>query len=185
MTYIIDRVRLFMNGEWKSTSLLVDREKILAVKPEFKQYRYMKMTAKQFYMTPSHVFFTPHLPKTKNNSDYKNYFVRHFLQKGCTFLLIGLQAGRLSRLAQVLDEARILLESSPLDYTFAVQIPANKLSADWIRKAKRLKIPALLVEFNDAEELEQIPWGWIREALFPYNSPFIPKPAVETENLDD
>lgn len=185
MTYIIDRVRLYMNGEWQNISLLVDREKILAVKPEFKQYRYMKMAARPFYMTPSYVFFLSGLPRVKSRAEYKNFFTRHFLEKGCTFLIVGLRLTRISHLSEILDAARNFLMKSPLDYTFALQVPATKLSAPLIRKTKRLKIPALLVEFNDVDELERIPWGWIREALFPYNSPLIPVPGNAKNKKDE
>lgn len=181
MTYIIDRVQLNVNGEWKNTSLLVDREKILAVKPEFKQYRYMKMVANPFYMTPSYVFYTDGLPRIKSGNEYKDFFTRNFLWKGCTFLIVGLRFTKLSRLDDVVEQARKFLKKSPLDYTFALQVPATSLSVSLVRKTKRLKIPALIIEFKDVVELERIPWGWVRETLFPYNSPLIPLPADDTQ----
>src|SRR5690606_4295831 len=141
----------------KNTSLLVDREKILAVKPEFKQYRYMKMVANPFYMTPSYVFYTDGLPRIKSGNEYKDFFTRNFLWKGCTFLIVGLRFTKLSRLDDVVEQARKFLKKSPLDYTFALQVPATSLSVSLVRKTKRLKIPALIIEFKDVVELERIP----------------------------
>lgn len=30
-------------------------------------------------------------------------------------------------------------------------------------------MPVVFVEVTDAEELDHVPWGWIRESMFPYN----------------
>lgn len=177
MTYIIERVQLYSRGEWITTSLLVEDEKILAVKPSFSKFRYMKMVAENFLMTPTHVFFTDQLPHGINHEEYKRFFINHYLFKGCTVLLVALHVNHHGALFEEIERAKEFLKQSPLDYTFVVKLPVEQLTVQFIRKTKRMKIPALLVEFNDVKELYRIPWGWIREALFPYNSPLVPAPS--------
>ena len=43
-----------------------------------------------------------------------------------------------------------------------------------MRECKKRKIPAIFVRIENEDELSSVPWGWIKEAMFPYNSPLIP-----------
>ena len=73
------------------------------------------------------------------------------------------------------------LISSPIDFIIGVRIPVRLITPSFIRKCKREKVPAIFVELEDLDELEDIPWGWVRDALFPLqlsvysNNYFLPK----------
>ena len=53
-----------------------------------------------------------------------------------------------------------------------------------MRECKKRKIPAIFVRIENKDELFSVPWGWIKEAMFPYNSPLIPIFQVEKDNSE-
>jgi hypothetical protein len=48
------------------------------------------------------------------------------------------------------------------------------ITQSFIRKCKKEKISAIFVEITDPNKLDEVPWGWIKDTLFPYNCPMIP-----------
>jgi len=175
MTYIIENANLYKNNQLYKTSLLVDNQKILSVQPTFSKYRYMKMDAKNFIMTPTNVFYCKGIPELKNYTTERNYFITQFLLKGCTTVLVSTEPIEyIYELDAKVETVRKLFSRSPLDYIIGLTIPLKLLTPELVKKCKRKKIPSLFIELNDPNELKNIPWGWIREAIFPYNFPFIP-----------
>ena len=53
-----------------------------------------------------------------------------------------------------------------------------------MRECKKRKIPAIFVRIENKDELSSVPWGWIKEAMFPYNSPLIPVFQVDKDNSE-
>ncbi|WP_062356359.1 hypothetical protein [Bacillus kwashiorkori] len=174
MTYIIENANLIKQNRLIKASLLVDNEKILSVQPEFAKYRYMKMNADKFYMSATDVFYQNGLPKMEPMFKEKNYFIQQFLLRGCTTILVSANVTYLHELDEKIEEVREFYQKGPLDFTIGVKIPIQIFTVPFIQKCKREKIPAIFIEFNDVRDLYKIPWGWIREALFPYNCPLIP-----------
>lgn len=173
MTYIIENANLYKQNQLITTSLLVDNGKILSVQPNFPKYLYMKMSAKDFIMTSTSVFYADGVPQDKDTT-IEQYMISRYLGKGCTTVLVSAYIKNVNELDQAIEEVRNFYKNSPLDYTIAVKIPIKDFTVPFVLKCKRKKIPAIFIEFNDKRELYKIPWGWIREALFPYNSPLIP-----------
>ncbi|MCU9613704.1 hypothetical protein OEV98_09035 [Caldibacillus lycopersici] len=175
MTYIIENANLYKQNRLENTSLLVDEGKILSVQQSFARYRYMKMNAQNFLMTSTHVFYMDGLPVVDDSFSSKNYFINKFLLHGCTTLLVS------TPLIQYVHEIesevyciREFFEKCPLDFTIGVRIPIENFSVQMVQKCKRAKIPAIFIEIDNPKWLYKIPWGWIREAMFPYNCPLIP-----------
>lgn len=174
MTYIIENANLLKQNQLVKTSLLVNDGKILSVQPSFSKYRYMKMDTDNFLMTSTHVFYSDGL---KDGSDgySKNYFIHEYLNKGCTTVIVATEPiYYVNDISQAVNKIKGVFDNSPLDYTVVVKVPIDTFSVPLVQKCKREKIPAILVEFNDPRQLYKIPWGWIREAMFPYNCPLIP-----------
>lgn len=174
MTYIIENANVLKHNQLVKTSMLVDHGKILSVKPSFPKYQYMKMNAETFLMTSTHVFYTDEFPERTSLLRRKQFFIEKFLFKGCTTVLVSAKIKYLFELEAKVQEIREFYGNSPLDFTIALQIPIENLTVPLIHQCKRAKIPAIFIEVDDRKQLYKIPWGWIREALFPYNCPFIP-----------
>ncbi|WAA10565.1 hypothetical protein [Fervidibacillus albus] len=184
MTYIIENANLIKNDQLIRTSLLVDGEKIQSVQPSFSKYRFMKMDVKEFVMTPTHVFLIHSLPNEGEGYSKKNDLSQRFLLKGCTTVIATEKVMYLNELVEKRKNIRRFFQHTPLDYVAAVRIPSHLLTVPFIQLIKREKIPAVFVEFEDKRDLYKIPWGWIREALFPYNCPLIPIPLKDRSLLD-
>jgi hypothetical protein len=174
MTYIIENVHLLKGQAKSDTNLLVDGARIIAAKLSFKQYNYMRMDTDAYIMTPTHVLFDPGFPSAYSFKEKKDYYLKNFLLRGSTLLLTAYKVEYERELELVVKQARKDLIDSPIDYVLCISIPARLLTPAFIRKCKRARIPAIFVRILDIAELDRIPWGWVKEALFPYNSPIIP-----------
>ncbi|WAA13756.1 hypothetical protein [Fervidibacillus halotolerans] len=183
MTYIIENANVLKNNELIRTSLLVNGEKITSVQPSFSKYRYIRMDLKEFIMTPTYVFLLHQLPNQKDGYSKKNDLLQRFLLKGCTTVIAVEKVMYLNELLEKRESIRRFFHHTPMDYVAAVRIPIRLLTVPFIQTCKREKIPAIFVEFQDKRDLYKIPWGWIREALFPYNCPLIPAPAKDEPKL--
>ncbi|MBY6272732.1 MAG: hypothetical protein CW346_11040 [Bacillaceae bacterium] len=174
LAYIIENARIYKNNDVVNRSMLVDKDKILQVKPSFAKYRYMKMNLDRFWMAATYVFCSHEIPESASSADGKRFFIRRFLAEGCTTVLAVASIRSLHEWKEKVDEVRRFYQKGPLDFVIGIKIPLRALTVPLVRKCKTERIPAIFVEITDPRELYRIPWGWIREALFPYNPPLIP-----------
>ncbi|EIJ78673.1 hypothetical protein PB1_13984 [Bacillus methanolicus PB1] len=183
MTYIISNANLLFNGKLQKISFLVKRSQVVSVKNNFNKFRFMQMDLGQYLMTPSYVFFDQNLPVKQPFPEMKEYFINHFILKGCTTVFTLESISYEYELINKVKRMKAKLAGSPIDFVLGVKIPLNLLTVTFIRHCKKEKIPALFIEITKIDELFTIPWGWIREAMFPYNSPLIP--VFQIENTRD
>ncbi|WP_256218260.1 hypothetical protein [Bacillus sp. MUM 116] len=97
-----------------------------------------------------------------------------FLLKGCTAILTFVNVSYEKDILDKMREMKTSLMGSPVDFIIGVKIPLKLVTQSFIRICKRERIPAIFVEINKADDLEKVPWGWIRDAIFPFNNPLIP-----------
>jgi hypothetical protein len=140
----------------------------------FNQYRVIKMNAESYIMTPSYVLFNSYIPHIGSFHDLKKYLTETFLLKGCTTLFTYVNVFYENELPANIIKLKTALLSSPIDFVIGVKVPIRMITPSFIRKCKKEKIPAIFVDLQNPDELEKIPWGWIREAMFPFNCPLIP-----------
>ncbi|MFO1444616.1 hypothetical protein KDN24_15700 [Bacillus sp. Bva_UNVM-123] len=174
MTYIIENANILKGKQLNTASLLVDNGRISAMKQSFQKYKFMKMNAEPFIMTPTPTLFKKHLPIEKSFSEFKKYFMDEFILKGSTAFLTVAHISQEHELTTKIKRLKTQLFNCPIDYIIGVQIPVRLVTQTFLRKCKREKVPAIFIEIEQMDELYQLPWGWIREAMFPYNSPLIP-----------
>ncbi|MEH7075202.1 hypothetical protein [Neobacillus drentensis] len=172
--YIIENVNLLTDNQLKKCSLLINNNRIAKIDSHFNKYRLMKMNADPYVMTPTNVLFNSNIPQIKAFRDLKAYVIEEFLLKGCTTLFTYVNVSYEHELLPKISELKTTLLSSPIDFCFGVRIPIRLITQSFLRKCKKNKIPAIFVDLSSIDELEKVPWGWIREAMFPYNSPLIP-----------
>ncbi|WP_040208360.1 hypothetical protein [Neobacillus jeddahensis] len=172
--YIIENANILKDKEVTTSSLLITGNRITANQSGFKHYRFIKMDVEPYIMTPSFVMLSSKIPLQGAFQDLKTSLIDHFLLKGCTTLVTYVAINYANELSDRINELKTALISSPIDYVIGVKIPTRLITPAFIRICKKLKIPALFIDLQDSEFLETIPWGWIREALFPFNCPIIP-----------
>ncbi|MFD2445849.1 hypothetical protein ACFSO7_17970 [Bacillus sp. CGMCC 1.16607] len=174
MTYIIENANILKENELVTTSFLVKENHIAYMSSHFHKYSFMKMNGEPYIMTPTYVIFDPLIDLPVSFQEKRDYFLNQFIQKGCTTLLTIVEVKYESELQSKLKSRKVELLNSPIDYVIGVKIPLRTISSSFVRKCKREKIPAIFIEIKESDDLTSVPWGWVREAMFPYNSPLIP-----------
>lgn len=186
MTYIIENANILKDQKITKASLLIDNGTILSIKPAFKRYKYIRMNADPFIMTPSPILLKTDFPYEKPFQEMKKFYTEEFLIKGCTAFITMAQVHYEHELTDSIKRLKVQLLNSPIDYFIGVKIPVRLLTQSFMRKCKKEKVPAIFVEIEQVDELYDIPWGWLRDAMFPYNSPLIPifKSAKDREQKE-
>lgn len=184
MTYIIENASILKENDLMTTSLLVKDNKIAIMSNNFNKYSLMKMNAEPYIMTPTFCLFDSLTDlDEKPFQQKKEYFQKNYILKGCTTILTFVDIKYESELSTKLKNIKMELINSPIDYIIGIRIRLHLLTPGFIRKCKREKIPAIFIDLQDSDDLSIVPWGWIREALFPFNSPLIPIISeVENQN---
>lgn len=174
MQYIIENVHLLKRQRLKKTSILIKDNRIELIKDKFHSYQYMRMDGSPYIMTPTTIMLDNQVKQIAINSQQRNYIEENLIKKGCTTFLFYLEVKREKELATQLKKNRSQLLNCAIDYVTGVKIPLKLLTPSFVRMCKREKIPVLFIEIEDVKALYQIAWGWIKEALFPYNAPLVP-----------
>lgn len=174
MTYIIENAFVLKGGVLKELSLLVENNKIALSQSSLDMYKHLRMNASDYIMTPTHVLLDFNLPFNQPFAGRKAYYLNKFIMKGCTTILTCALVRRERELTSQLKKIQSQMLDCPIDYVIGVRIPAKLVTASFLRRCKREKVPAIFVEISELSELEKIAWGWVKEAMFPYNSPLIP-----------
>ncbi|MED1604244.1 hypothetical protein MKX67_14700 [Cytobacillus sp. FSL W7-1323] len=172
MVYMIENVyrQNKSKGAYVPTSYVIGNEKILAVREApFRQYTYMKIDGDPYVISPPLVKYVETIP-----DDMPNFFLSELILKGCLVFMTKVEISykhQLKSAIQLLDDK---LKISPIDYLLGVQLPLASLQPDMIRLLRKEKIPAVFVEITGINDLDDMPWGWVKEAFFPYFSTLIP-----------
>ncbi|WP_066385012.1 hypothetical protein [Neobacillus mesonae] len=174
MTYIIENAHILKDKELTINSLLIQEDKVSANLTHSKQYQFIKMNLEPYIMTPSFVLLNSNISPKITHHELKQLFKEQFLMKGSTTLFTHVPVSYESELEYKVKGMKTALISSPIDYIIGIKIPLRHLTPSLIRKCKKEKIPAIFVEIGEHDDFKGIPWGWIREAMFPYNCPLIP-----------
>jgi hypothetical protein len=171
--YIIEKANISMDHIVKKTSLLIKNNKIYSMRELFTRNHYLRMNVNDFIMTPTHVMLDIESSPSSFQKT-KQYFTENFLLKGCTTIITAFSIQFENQFEEELRQKRTTLLNSPLDYIIGVKISLEKLSTSLIRQCKKNKIPIIFVEIDESRSLSEKPWGWIREAMFPYNPVIVP-----------
>ncbi|MBE4910274.1 hypothetical protein IMZ08_19740 [Bacillus luteolus] len=180
MAYIIDRANVLKENGIMKCSILVKQNRIDYIQSNLDRLTYTKMDATNYIMTPGHVMIDYSLCEAnKPFTQFKQEMTNQYLSKGCTTLLTVCDVKHERDLSKNLEAAKHRLLNSPIDYYMGIKIPLKIMTPTLIRTCKRKGISLVVVEIED-EDLYQIPWGWIRDALYSYAVPIVPK-WIQTE----
>ncbi|SDM45390.1 hypothetical protein [Bacillus sp. OK048] len=174
MGYIIENANILKETKLTKSSLLIKGNQIVAKQNHIRHNKFMKMNADSFIMTPSYVLLDTKIPLNTSFQEFRKYMIENFLLKGCTTFITSISISYESELEDKIKETKTRLINSSIDFLICVTIPLRMLTPSFIRKCKKVRVPAIFIEIVDLDELSKIPWGWIREALFPYNCPLVP-----------
>lgn len=174
MTYLIENANVLSGKEVRTRSMIVKDTRIEQTGNGYGKYAFMKMDLSKYLMTPSFVFINSRLPAIKSSFEMKDYLVNEIIKKGCTTLVTVVEIDYEYEIVQKVRKASISLLNSPLDFVVCIKVPVKLLTVNLLRICKKEKIPAIFVKLDEQDSFENLPWGWLREAIFPYNAPLIP-----------
>jgi len=172
--YIIENAIIRKENRIVENTMMVNGSRIVSLFQSAQKSALMKMDASPYVMTPTFAVLDTGFAETESYLELKDYFINHFLSKGCTILLTYVKVTSEKEIDVQLKLHKNLLINSPIDYVIGIRISIKQLTAAIIRKCKKDKLPAIFIEIGEKEDLDKVPWGWIREAMFPYNCPLIP-----------
>lgn len=181
--YIIENAHILKRKKVKKTSLLIENNRIELIRDSFLQYSYMRMDGSNFIMTPTSVILDNQVTKSLNNKEQTEYIEENIIKKGCTTILCYVELKWEKDWVLNLRKLRSQLVNSSIDYVIGVKVSLKRLTPSFARLCKKEKIPVIFVEVDEGKDLYNVPWGWFKEALFPYNSPLVP--VFSTINEDD
>lgn len=181
MTYIIENANIISQQTIKTTSFLINQDRITSVQASFKRLNHMRMNVSSFIMTPTFVVYNQNISEAKSFQETKKYLIDQFIKKGCTTILTTAEMNYEFEFSAAMKRKKASFNTSPIDYIVAVKVPVSMLTPSFIRKCKKEKIPAIFLVIDRQDELLSVPWGWIRDSLFPYNCPIIPVFSVKSE----
>lgn len=184
MAYIVENAYILKDNQLKKDSLLINNHRVAALGFNHNKSRYMKMNLESFIMTPTYVLFNSQVRSLDSFQNLKKYLIENILLKGCTTLFTYVNVCREKELTKKVAELKTKLLSSPVDFLIAVRIPLSLLTPSFVRKCKIENIPGIIVEITNVKALETVPWGWIKDALFPYNCPLIPSFSEPLQGKD-
>ncbi|MGN1402441.1 MAG: hypothetical protein ACI4XL_13180 [Bacillus sp. (in: firmicutes)] len=169
MPYVMEGVQVLENAKLIETNFIVKGGRIQGRDISVQKCGYIRNRLDNRIITPTHSTMGDMGEYRKKGEEYS----LKILGLGCTTVVFPLEASRVSELEGQLSTARRNLASFPLDYLFIVRVPAKKLTMELVRACKRMLVPAVIVSSEHPEELQKVPWSWIRQATFPYKMVFI------------
>lgn len=180
MAYIIENINILKKQALKKTSMLVDQNRIDALKETFWK-GIMRMDGSPYIMTPTPIVYDNHVKESLDPKQQRDYIQENLIKKGCTMFVTACNVKKERELLGELNKTKNRLLNCAVDYVICIEIPLKILTTSLIRTCKKEKIPAIIIEINNSNDLYKVPWGWIKEAIFPFNCPLIPEFLMSDE----
>jgi hypothetical protein len=172
MTYVIDRANVKKEDEIIKCSFSIKENKVELIRSHMNNVRLVKMDASPYLLTPGHVMLDFKIETLTSFLSYMEH-MKELVHKGCTTVLACVSVKYEAELKIAVKRMQHQMINSPIDYCIGVKIPIRALTPSFVRLCKRLKIPVIFIELNE-EDMYNLAWGWIREALYPYFLSIVP-----------
>ncbi|WP_138416983.1 hypothetical protein [Aquibacillus sediminis] len=151
---------IYDHGKWKSDSIFIKDNKFTITFTNKKTAQ--EMDVSPFWVGPGKVYVDLDDPVYRQQ-DYQSS-IKKYIYRGCTLLLCQLPISSRYGLKQKFSQFKQQLSLvSPIDFMIVPRIPASKLAVEHIKFFGKEKVPFILVEADDVDELKQVKWEWIQQ----------------------
>ncbi|MED1205002.1 hypothetical protein [Heyndrickxia acidicola] len=171
--YIIEEADIIVEEHLKKSSIFIKENMIYGMRPHYRRDKHMRMDVSSFIIGPTLVMLDMNTPGG-TFQQFKQHFAENFMLKGCSTVVSVVEMNSETQFEEALAQKRQSLLNCPIDYVLGVKIPLKRISTTFIRKCKKFKIPCIFLRLEDGADLHLIPWGWIKESMFPYNPVLVP-----------
>ncbi|MFC4322663.1 hypothetical protein [Litchfieldia salsa] len=183
MTYLIEQANVLKENRVAKCSIVVKDTNIDYISNSNKHLNFMRMDLSTYLLTPGHIMMNFSFSKNLQFNEFKEVMIKNYINKGCTGLVVVCDVKNERELSKRIEATKHFLLNSPIDFYICVKIPLKALTPSLVRACKKLKLPALVVDIENELDLYKIPWGWIKEAFYPYFFPLIPKWHTKEKSL--
>lgn len=183
MAYILEKANVLKNNKVLSCSILIKNQRVDYMKENLKQLSFMKTNLSQYLLTPGHVMINYSFSKEHSFQSFKMEMTENYLRKGCTTILVINDVKNENELVHSLKKTRNYLLNSPIDYYLGIRIPLESLTPSLLVACRRKKIPVIIVTIEKMDDLNKVPWGWIRDSYHSYQIPIIPHWKVKEKTI--
>ncbi|RFU68489.1 hypothetical protein D0469_12180 [Peribacillus saganii] len=169
MAYLMEKFQLLQHGELKETSMFIKNNEIQTIHISTAKLKFMKMNLEGFVIAPSFCTVAGEIGNGKQDS-----LMELYVRRGITSIIVPVPICYEFEVKEKVRTFRKKLETSPLDYVLALQIPQRLLTPSIMMYCKSAKIPAVFIEVDQLDALESLAWTWIKQSGFPYSPVLIP-----------
>ena len=171
MPYIMENISLYENQSIKQTNMVVKHNIIYSRDTPVNQFKYTRLNLDKYILIAGETVVGDILQWQKDGMRY----VEELVLSGATTIVFPIDIQYEYQLNHQFEAARASLSVFPLDYCLVLRMPLLLVKPSIIRYCKKHLVPAIITRIQNIDEMNEIPWSWIKEASFPYNLAFFPQ----------
>ncbi|RXJ03959.1 hypothetical protein DS745_00790 [Anaerobacillus alkaliphilus] len=173
MRYIIENTLTNRYGEEKINSYLIEGSKIIYTSNRFSKHNHMRLDTSNYVIAPGHIMIDFSVVAINDFHSIKER-MRHLQGLGCTTLITACEVHHENEVKSNLKRVKHALINSSIDYMIGIRTPLKKLTPSLARKCCKHKVPVIFTEITEPEDIDVVPWQWVRNELFPYHPMILP-----------
>ncbi|WP_226034693.1 hypothetical protein [Aquibacillus saliphilus] len=153
---------IFDDGHWLSKSIQVENDKIVIT--QVNKHRTKQMNIDYYWVGPGKVYIDFEDP-LHQREDLEST-VNRYIYRGCTLLICQLPITSNVFFKQEFEQFKATLSSLPIDYMIVPRVQASLLRPSIIKFFGKNKMPFVLIDTKNKEELLEVKWEWIQAAQY-------------------
>ncbi|WP_100407223.1 hypothetical protein [Bacillus solitudinis] len=164
--YLLDRVKKIEKGKLIPRSYLISNQKINYVNESLNKWKEQRLNAEGFMLDSGNIMIDNELLSMDFSAFQQQQ--RQLLKKGCTTVAVFNQVNYEKQLLTQLKNAKHRMTNSSLDFVIGLSMSLHLLRPTVIRSCQKYKIPVLKIQVSTGDNLQDVPWTHIAQALLSY-----------------
>ncbi|UOE92329.1 hypothetical protein [Alkalihalobacillus sp. LMS39] len=174
MKYIVENVkRTTEEGIQMNRSYLFEFDSIRYINAKMRKLQWMRMNIDGFSLQSSFVMNDLNLCQETHFSMFKKR-MKQLISIGCTTVVTYCEIYNIREFNHLIKKARHRMINSGIDFVVGVRTNYKSLTPAFIRLCKKHKVPIIIVDFTQQNELQHTIWQRIKEAMHSYQPLIIP-----------
>ncbi|MFS0781390.1 hypothetical protein [Bacillus sp. 1P06AnD] len=174
MSYIVEQLSLYENGQVRKTNLVMKDDLVYARDIPVNRMSFMRLNLDNHILLAAETIFGSVEQWLHGGNRYADACIR----MGATTVIFAMEIDYERQFDNLLKKTRKALASFPLDYVIIAKVPMALVRPSLLRRCKQNHIPAVIVAIEAGGEIGKVAWSRMREAIFPYKMVFVPEYAV-------
>ncbi|SDJ67551.1 hypothetical protein [Sediminibacillus albus] len=168
----------FDENSWNTQSVSVENEKF--ARELCGKGNAMELNTDHFWVGPGKVYLDYEEPVYYQTSPENT--IKKFIYRGCTLLLCQMPVLSHTNYKEKFNQFKKQLSGMAIDYMIVPRLPVSILKPDLVRYFGRKRLPFILLDANNEQELKEVKWEWIQQAQGLTQIPLLLVTEVQTKN---